>query len=225
MELRSILDWEIAPKLRPVPGIVEMNSAGGELKTYQVEVDNDKLAGYHIPLRRVIEALSKNNANAGGAYLEQSEQQSLIRCEALIGSLSDIENIVVGNSPTGTPILIRNVAAVNFAPTVRRGFATQDGKGEVVVGVAMMLLGENSRIVAQRVKQSLADIEKTLPDGVKIVPLYDRTDLVNRTIHTVTRNLIEGGLLVIAVLLLLLGSIRAGLVVSLAIPLSMLIAF
>ncbi len=225
MELRSILDWEIAPKLRQVPGIVEVNSAGGELKTYEVEVDNDKLAGYHIPLRRVIEALSRNNANAGGAYLERSEQQSLIRGEALIGSLSDIENIVVGNSPTGTPILVRNIATVTFAPMVRRGFATQDGKGEIVVGVAMMLLGENSRVVAQRVKQNLAEIEKTLPDGVKIVPLYDRTDLVNRTIHTVTRNLIEGGLLVIAVLLLLLGSFRAGLVVSLAIPLSMLIAF
>ncbi|MBS1802382.1 MAG: efflux RND transporter permease subunit [Acidobacteria bacterium] len=225
MELRSILDWEIAPKLRQVPGIVEVNSAGGELKTYQVEVDNDKLAGYHIPLRRVIDALSKNNANAGGAYLEQSEQQSLIRGEALIGSISDIESIVVGNSSTGTPILVRNIATVKFAPMVRRGFATQDGKGEVVVGVAMMLLGENSRVVAQRVKQSLAEIEKTLPDGVTVVPLYDRTDLVNRTIHTVARNLIEGGLLVIAVLLLLLGSLRAGLVVSLAIPLSMLIAF
>ena len=144
MESRSILDWEIAPKLRQVPGIVEVNSAGGELKTYQVEVDNDKLAGYHIPLRRVIDALSNNNANAGGAYLEQSEQQSLIRGEALIGSLSDIENIVVGNSPTGTAILVRNIAAVKFAPSVRRGFATQDGEGEVVVGVAMMLLGENS---------------------------------------------------------------------------------
>jgi len=225
MDLRSILDWEIAPKLRQVPGIVEVNSAGGELKTYQVEVDNDKLASYHIPLRRVIEALSRNNVNAGGAYLEQSEQQSLIRGEALIGSLSDIETIVVGNSPTGTPILIRNIAAVNFAPMVRRGFATQDGKGEIVVGVAMMLLGENSRVVAQRVKESLREIGKTLPEGVTIVPLYDRTDLVNRTIHTVTRNLIEGGLLVVAVLLLLLGSIRAGLLVSLAIPLSMLVAF
>lgn len=225
MDLRSILDWEIAPKLRQTPGIVEVNSAGGELKTYQVEVDNDKLAGYHIPLQRVIAALSKNNANAGGAYLEHSEQQLLIRGEALIGSLSDIENIVVGNSSTGTPILVRNIASVTFAPMVRRGFATEDGKGEIVVGVAMMLLGENSRVVAQRVKQNLAEIEKTLPDGVKIVPLYDRTDLVNRTIHTVTRNLVEGGLLVIAVLLLLLGSFRAGMIVSLAIPLSMLIAF
>ncbi|MFP5205730.1 MAG: efflux RND transporter permease subunit [Acidobacteriota bacterium] len=225
MELRTILDWDIAPKLRQVPGIVEVNSQGGELKTYQVEVDNDKLTGYHIPLKRVIEALSKNNANSGGAYIEHSEQQSLIRGEGLISSLSDIENIVVGNSPTGTPIYVRNVGTVRLAPMVRNGFATEDGKGEIVLGVAMMLIGQNSRAVAIRVKDSLAEIQKTLPPGVRIVPLYDRTDLVNRTIRTVTHNLIEGGLLVIAVLLLLLGSFRAGIIVSLAIPLSMLAAF
>ncbi|HLH36329.1 MAG TPA: CusA/CzcA family heavy metal efflux RND transporter [Alloacidobacterium sp.] len=225
MELRSILDWDIAPKLRGVPGVVEVNTQGGELKTYEVEVDNEKMTGYHIPLRRVIEALSTNNANAGGAYLERSEQQSLIRGEGLISSLSDIENIVVGNSPTGTPILIRNIGTVQFGPMVRRGFATQDGKGEIVIGVAMMLIGENSRAVAIRVKDTLAEIQKTLPEGVQIVPLYDRTDLVNRTIHTVSRNLIEGGILVIVILLLLLGSFRAGIVVALAIPFSMLLAF
>lgn len=224
MELRTILDWQIAPKMRLIPGVVEINSQGGELKTYEVEVDSDKLTGYHIPLERVIEALSKNNANAGGAYLERSEQQSLIRGEGLIGSLADIEDIVVATSPTGTPILVRNIATVHFAPMVRRGFATQDGKGEIVIGVAMMLLGENSRVVADRVREGLAEIQKSLPAGVKIETLYDRKDLVNRTIHTVTRNLIEGGILVVAVLLLLLGSFRAGLIVSVAIPLSMLVA-
>ena len=213
MELRSILDWDIAPKLRGVQGVVEVNTQGGDLKTYEIQVDSDKLTGYHIPLRRVIESLQKNNANAGGAYLETSEQQSLIRGEGLIGSLADIENIVVGNSATGTPILIRNIAEVHFAPMVRRGFATQDGQGEIVIGVAMMLIGENSRLVADRVKKNLADIEKSLPEGVHVEQLYDRTELVNRTIHTVTKNLIEGGLLVIAVLLLLLGSFRAGIVV------------
>jgi len=224
MDLRTILDWQIAPKMRLVPGVVEINSQGGELKTYEVTIDSDKLTGYHVPLSKVIDALSKNNANAGGAYLERSEQQSLIRGEGLIGSLADIENIVVANSPTGTPILIRNVGNVRFAPMVRRGFATQDGNGEIVVGVAMMLLGENSRVVADRVKDGLIEVQKTLPPGVKIEPLYDRKDLVNRTIHTVSRNLIEGGILVIAVLLLLLGSFRAGLLVSVAIPLSMLVA-
>jgi cobalt-zinc-cadmium resistance protein CzcA len=225
MELRSILDWQIAPKLRTVPGIVEVNTHGGELKTYEVQLDGDKLMSYRIPLNRILEALERNNANAGGAYLERAEQQSLIRGEALITSLQDIENIVIGSSPTGTPVLIRNVADVRFAPMVRQGFATQDAQGEIVIGVAMMLIGENSRTVAARVKDRLADIQRTLPAGVRIIEIYDRTDLVQRTIATVSRNLIEGGLLVIAVLLLLLGRLKDGLIVSLAIPLSMLAAF
>jgi Cu/Ag efflux pump CusA len=142
MELRSILDWDIAPKLRTVPGIVEVNSHGGELKTYEISLDSDKLMAYRIPLSRILEALDRNNANAGGAYLERGEQQSLIRGEALISSLNDIESIVIGSSPTGVPVLIRNVAQVRLAPMVRQGFATQDAKGEVVIGVAMMLIGE-----------------------------------------------------------------------------------
>jgi len=225
MDLRSILDWDIAPKLRSVPGVVEVNSHGGELKTYEVQVDSDKLTAYRIPLSRVIRALEENNANAGGAYLERSEQQSLIRGEGLITSLEDIENIVIGASSSGTPILIRNVAQARFAPMVRQGFATQDGQGEVVIGVAMMLIGENSRAVVGRVKARLAQIQKSLPPGVRIVPYYDRTDLVRRTIRTVTTNLVEGGLLVMAILLLLLGSFKGGLIVSAAIPLSMLFAF
>jgi len=225
MDLRSILDWEVAPKLRTVPGIVEVNTHGGELKTYEVSLDNDKLTAYHVTLGKVFNALQRNNANAGGAYLERSEQQSLIRGEGLIGSLSDIENIVVGASPTGTPILIRNIAAVRFAPMVRQGLATQDGKGEIVIGVAMMLIGENSRVVVERVKEKLKSIQTSLPKGVHIEPLYDRTELVQRTIQTVSRNLVEGGLLVVAVLLLLLGTWRGGLIVALAIPLSMLAAF
>lgn len=225
MELRGILDWDIAPKLRTVPGIVEVNSHGGELKTYEVQVDNSKLMAYHLPLEKLILALERNNANAGGAYLEQIEEQSLIRGEALISSLADVGNIVVGVSSGGTPILVRNLGDVRFAPMVRQGFATEDGKGEIVIGVAMMLIGENSRAVAGRVKEKLADIQTSLPAGVRIEPLYDRTDLVRRTIATVRKNLIEGGLLVIAVLLLLLGSLRGGLMVSLAIPLSMLAAF
>ncbi len=225
MELRSILDWEIAPKLRSVPGIVEVNSHGGELKTYEIQIDSDKLMAYRIPLRRVIEALERNNANAGGAYLERSEQQSLIRGEGMVRSLSDLENIVVGASPTGTPLLMRHVGDVRFAPMVRQGFATQDGKGEIVIGIAMMLLGENSRTVTERVKAKLSEIQRSLPPGVRVEPLYDRSELVSRTIRTVSRNLVEGGMLVIAVLLLLLGSLKGGFIVALAIPLSMLVAF
>ncbi|QOY90589.1 efflux RND transporter permease subunit [Paludibaculum fermentans] len=225
MELRSILDWEIAPKLRSVPGIVEVNTHGGALKAYEVQVDSEKLVAYHVSLEKLISSLEKNNANAGGAYLERMEQQSLVRGEALITSLADIERIVVGVSPTGTPILVSNLGEVRFAPMVRQGFATQDGKGEIVVGVAMMLIGENSRVVVDRVKQKLITIQKSLPPGVRVEPLYDRTELVRRTIGTVSRNLLEGGLLVVAVLLLLLGSFKGGVMVSLAIPLSMLAAF
>jgi heavy metal efflux system protein len=225
MDLRSILDWDVAPKLRTVPGIVEVNSQGGELKTYEIQVDSDKLMAYRIPLATIIKALGENNANVGGAYLERAEQQSLIRGEALISRLSDIETIVLGVSPTGTPITIKNVAQVRFAPMVRQGFATQDGKGEIVLGIAMMLVGENSRTVVDAVKTRLAEIQKSLPRDVRIEPFYDRTDLVRRTIETVRKNLTEGGLLVIAVLLFLLGSLRGGLIVSLAIPLSMLVAF
>lgn len=225
MDLRSILDWQIAPRLRMVPGIVEVNSHGGELKTYEVQLDSDKLMAYQVTLATVLKALEENNANAGGAYLERSEQQSLIRGEGLISSIADIENIVVGVSGSGTPITIRNVARVRFAPMIRQGFATQDAKGEVVVGIAMMLIGENSRTVVDRVKQRLAEIETSLPPGVRIEPFYDRTDLVRRTIRTVTTNLLEGGLLVMAILLLLLGTLKGGLVVSAAIPLSMLAAF
>ena len=225
MDLRTILDWEIAPKLRTVPGVVEVNTHGGELKTYEIELDNHKLAAYGVTLRKIVSAVDENNANAGGAYLERFEQQELVRGEALISSLSDIENIVLGVSRTGTPILVKNVARVRFAPMVRQGFATQNGKGEIVVGVATMLVGENAGEVAGRVRERLAAIGKYLPPGVRIEQLYDRTDLVSRTIHTVARNLTEGGLLVIAVLLLLLGTLKGGLVVAVAIPLSMLFAF
>jgi cobalt-zinc-cadmium resistance protein CzcA len=226
MELRSILEWDIAPKLRSVPGIVEVNVHGGELKTYEVQVDSDRMTAYRIPLSTIIHALGESNGNAGGAYLERpGQQQSLIRGEGLISSLEDIEKIVIGVSDTGTPITIRNVAQVRFAPMVRQGLASQDGKGEIVIGVAMLLMGENARIVVDRVKVELREIEKSLPAGVRIEPYYDRTDLVRRTIRTVSKNLVEGGLAVMAVLLLLLGSLEGGAIVTAAIPLSMLFAF
>src|SRR5262249_44960962 len=157
-----------------------------------VQLESDKLMAYRVSLATILEAMEKNNANAGGAYIEHSEQQSLIRGEGLIRDLTDIENIVIGASPSGTPIMVRNVANVRFAPLVREGFATQDGKGEIVVGVAMMLIGENSRAVAERVKGRLNEIQKTLPAGVRVEQLYDRTELVGRTISTVRANLIEG---------------------------------
>ena len=226
MELRSILDWDIAPKLRTVPGVVEVNVHGGELKTYEVQVDSGRMAAYQIPLSTIIRALEASNGNAGGAYLERpGETQALIRGEGLISSLEDLENIVVDVADSGTPITIGHVAQVRFAPMVRQGLASQDGHGEVVIGVAMLLMGENARIVVDRVKEALREIEASLPAGVRIEPYYDRTDLVRRTIRTVATNLVEGGLVVVGILLLLLGSLKGGAIVAAAIPLSMLFAF
>ena len=225
MDLRSVLDWDIAFKLRSVPGVVEVNSYGGELKTYEVQLDPDKLVALNISLDRVFEALERNNANAGGASIERAQEQYLIRGEGLVGSLEDIDNIVVGATEGGAPIYIKNLGHSVFAPRVRQGAVTRDGRGEIVTGVVMMLMGENSRVVAERVRTELQEIAKTLPPGVTVDTFYDRTDLVRKTIGTVERNLLEGGILVVAVLLLLLGNVRGGLIVASAIPLSMLFAF
>ena len=225
MDLRSILDWDIAFRLRSVPGVVEVNTFGGQLKTYEVQLDSNKLVGYNLSLQQVIEAVERNNSATGGAYIEHNQEQQVIRGEGLIESLSDIGNIVVAASPQGVPIYVKNLGDVRFAPRVRQGTVTRDGRGEIVTGVVLMLVGENSRLVAQRVKEAIEKIKPTLPKGVTIDSYYDRTNLVQKTIRTVSQNLIEGGILVIAVLLLLLGNLRGGLIVALAIPLSMLAAF
>jgi cobalt-zinc-cadmium resistance protein CzcA len=225
MELRTLLDWVVNYRLRSVPGVVEVNSFGGELKTYQVSLDPQRMVAYGLSVGDVLRALSANNRNVGGGYIAHQGEQYLIRGEGLVGQLADIADIVVAHGEGGTPVYVRNLGDVELAPMIRQGAVTRDGRGEAVVGIVMMLMGENSRVVVDRVKESVAQIEKTLPRGVTIDPFYDRTDLVRRTIHTVAKNLIEGGLLVILVLLLLLGSLRGGLIVASAIPLSMLAAF
>jgi len=225
MDLRSILEWDISLKLRSVPGVVEVNAYGGELKTYEVQLDPDKLVSYNVSLEAIFEALERNNANAGGAYIERAQEQYVIRGEGLVERLTDIDNIVVTAGAGGTPVYIKNLGQTVFASQVRQGAVTRDGRGEIVTGVVMMLMGENSRVVASRVREELETIKGTLPAGVEIDTYYDRTELVRRTIRTVSTNLIEGGVLVIAVLLLLLGNIRGGLIVASAIPLSMLFAF
>ena len=225
MDLRSVLEWDIAFRLRSVPGVVEVNSYGGEMKTYEVQIDPDKLVSYNVPLDTVFEALERNNANAGGAYIERAQEQYVIRGEGLVERLSDIDNIVVSAGEGGTPVYIRNLGQTVFAPQVRQGAVTRDGNGETVTGVVMMLMGENSRVVADRVKEALEEIKRSLPEGVTIETYYDRTELVQKTIGTVRTNLIEGGVLVVAVLLLLLGNVKGGLIVAAAIPLSMLFAF
>lgn len=225
MELRSVLEWEIAPLLRSVPGVVEVNSYGGELKTYEIQLDANRLISYDIPLSKVFDALERNNFNSGGGYIEHNQEQYIVRGEGLVGTLEDIGNIVVGATKNGTPIYIKNLGTVAFAPMIRQGAATRDGRGEVVTGVVMMLIGENSRVVAKSVGEKLQEIQKTLPPGVNVYPYYDRTTLVQKTIKTVEKNLIEGAALVVVILLVLLGNIRGALIVAAAIPLSMLSAF
>ncbi|WP_342348171.1 CusA/CzcA family heavy metal efflux RND transporter [uncultured Nitrospira sp.] len=225
MELRTILDWDIAFKLRSVPGVIEVNSFGGELQTYEFQLDARKLVAYDLAIGQIFEALEQNNGNAGGAYLVHAQEQYLIRGEGLIQTLQDIENIVVATRNDGTPIYLRNLGQAQFAPMVRQGAVTRDGKGEAVTGIVMLLIGENGRVVVNRVKEKLEVIKQSLPEGVTIDPYYDRIDLVKKTIKTVATNLTEGAIFVIAVLLLLLGNIRGGLIVAVAIPLSMLVAF
>jgi len=225
MELREILDWFINYQLRAVAGVVEVNAFGGELKSYQVTLDPARLAAYRLTVGDVVTALSRNNRNVGGAYLTHAGEQYLVRGEGLIESLADLAQVVVATRGDGTPIYIRDLGRIELAPMVRQGAVTRDGRGEAVVGIVMMLLGENSRTVTEAVKAKIEKIQSGLPPGVTIDPFYDRTELVDRTIHTVAKNLIEGGVLVVLVLLLLLGNLRGGLIVAAAIPLSMLAAF
>ncbi len=225
MELRTILDWYVAYQLRPVPGVVEVNSFGGELKTYEVQVDPARLSALGLGLGDVFEALEANNANAGGGYIVRGGEQRVVRGEGLIRSLDDVRNVRVATRIDGTPIFVRDVATVAFAPKVRQGAVTRDGRGEVVTGVVMMLMGANSGDVAARVQARVDELSAGLPPGVTIETFYDRSELVERTIHTVMTNLIEGGALVIIVLLLLLGNVRGGLLVAAVIPLSLLMTF
>lgn len=224
-ELKTLLDWDIAIRLRTVPGVVEVNSWGGHTKQYQVVADPSKLISYGVGLAEVFEALERNNSNTGSGYIEHNQELYIIRGEALARSLEDIENIVVKTRSDGTPIFIRNLGEVREGAMLRIGAATENGKGETVIGMVQMLVGENANQVVAEVKEKLGEIQRSLPSGVRIVPFYDRADFVGRILHTVRTNLVEGGLLVIAVLLLLLGNLRGGLIVAAAIPLSMLFAF
>jgi len=226
MELRTILDWYVNFQLRSVPGVVEVNSFGGELKTYQVTLNPERMVAYELSVSDVLDALDSNNRNVGGGYIAHQGEQYLVRGEGLLTSLGEIEQVIVGyDADTATPIYVRDIGRAEFAPMIRQGAVTRDGRGEAVIGIVMMLMGENSRVVSMNVHQRIEEIQKTLPKGVTIDTFYDRTELVNRTIRTVAKNLAEGGALVIIILLLLLGSLRGGLIVALAIPLSMLVSF
>ena len=220
MELRTILDWQIAFQLRSVPGVIEVNTFGGELKTYEVQVDPHKLLNYGITLGQVFASIEANNGNAGGGYITHGAEQRLIRGEGLVSSLADIGNIILDSRSDGTPIRVSDIAEVKFAPMLRQGAVTRDGNREAVTGMVMMLMGANSRQVVADVKEKIKAIQSTLPDGVYIDTFYDRTELVDKTIHTIAENIGVGVFLVIVMLLLLLGDVRAGLIVAAAIPLS-----
>jgi len=224
MSLRTIQDWDVRRQLLGVAGIAEVNSFGGFEKQYQVRVEPAKLQSYDLSLHDVLEAVTRNNANVGGAYIEHGGEQYLLRGIGLAQSTDDISNIIIKTGKAGVPVYVRDLGEVVNAPAVRQGATTANGEGEIVAGITMMLIGENSRTVVERVKDRISEVRKTLPKGVELEPFYDRTELVDRTIHTVAKNLIEGALLVIVVLILLLGNWRASLLVATIIPLSMLFA-
>lgn len=224
MELRTILEWQIAPRLRQVPGVTEINSHGGYYQSFEIRPDPDRLSSLAVSLQEIFQAVSSNNGTAGGGYVVHHGEQRFIRGQALLSNESDIENVVIRTSRDGTPVLIRDVAEVAIAPLTRQGAVTRDNRGEAVMGMVMMIWGANSRTVVVAAKERLAEINQTLPKGVYTEVTYDRADLINRTLLTVRTNLLEGGTLVVIVLLVMLGSLRAGLVVALAIPLSMLFA-
>ncbi|WP_054921778.1 CusA/CzcA family heavy metal efflux RND transporter [Pseudomonas sp. NBRC 111138] len=222
-DLRVIQDWIIKPQLRNVPGVAEINTIGGFAKEYQIAPDPKRLAAYNLTLNDLVTALERNNANVGAGYIERSGEQLLIRAPGQVASIDDIANIVITTSD-GTPIRVRNVAQVDIGRELRTGAATENGR-EVVLGTVFMLIGENSRSVSQAVAKKLEEINRSLPEGVVAVTVYDRTNLVEKAIATVKKNLFEGALLVVAVLFLFLGNIRAALITAMVIPLAMLFTF
>lgn len=224
MELRTIQDWIVKRQLSGIAGIVEINSFGGYLKQYEVAVDPDALFSLNITIGEVFEALSSNNQNTGGSYIEKGKNAYYIRSEGMITRLQDIEKIVVTNR-NGIPIHIGDVGTVRFGAPKRFGAMTMDGKGECVGGIVMMLKGANANVVTKELEKRVDKIQHLLPEGVSIEPYLNRSELVNRNISTVVHNLIEGAIIVFLVLILFLGNFRAGLIVASVIPLAMLFAF
>ena len=223
-ELRTIQDWVVRRQLLGVQGVADVASFGGNLKQYEVAVNPAQLKAMGVTMQEVFSALQKNNQNTGGAYIEKGPTVLFIRTEGLVGKIEDIENTVVKNTPDGTPILIKNIGKVQYGKAIRYGAMTYNGEGEVAGAVVMMLKGANSNVVIDKVKTRIDEIQKTLPEGVKIDAFLDRTKMVNNSISTVSKNLLEGALIVIFVLVLFLGNFRAGFLVASVIPLAMLFA-
>lgn len=223
MQRREILDWQVRPRLRTVPGLVEVNTFGGQVRQYQVHADPTRMRSHGISLARLREALEENNRNSGGGHVALRDEQQVVQGVGAVESAEDLRQIVLA-SRRGVPVLVEDVATVEFGPAPRQGTMTKDGKGEAVAAIAVMLFGENSRTVTQRVKDRVAEIQREVPEGVRLVGFLDRTTLVDETLHTAGDNLLMGGLLVVGILFLFLLQFRAGLIVSSAIPLAMLCA-
>ena len=224
MELRTIQDWIVKRQLSGIPGIVEINSFGGYLKQYEVAVDPDALYSLNITIGEVFSALSKNNQNTGGSYIEKVNRAYYIRSEGMIKDVKDIERIVITNRG-GIPVHVGDIGKVRFGAPKRFGAMTKDSEGECVGGIAMMLKGANANVVTGELEKRVAKVQKMLPEGVTVEPYLNRSELVNRNISTVIKNLIEGAIIVFLVLIIFLGNVRAGLIVASVIPLAMLFGF
>ncbi|MCY1721096.1 CusA/CzcA family heavy metal efflux RND transporter [Prolixibacteraceae bacterium Z1-6] len=223
-ELREIQDWLIAPQLKVVKGVTEINSFGGFVKQYNVVVQPGRLRLFDIGISEVLDAIANNNSVSGGNFLEHNGEQFIIRGFGQINKIDDIKNIIITNVDN-KPVFVRDVASVEIGTQIRQGGVTQDGKGEIVTGIVMMLRGGNGRQVIGAIEEKIESINSNLPEGVTIEKFYDQSDLINRTTATLSTNLLEGGFLVIAVLLFLLGEITGALIVAMVIPFSMLFAF
>jgi cobalt-zinc-cadmium resistance protein CzcA len=224
MDLRTIQDWQVRRQLLSVKGVAEVSSFGGKLKQYEIALNPNKLQAFQLSIQDVFKALEANNQNTGGAYIEKANTVMFIRSEGLVGSIEDIEQIAVKQSENGTPILIKNIASVQLGYATRYGAMTYNDQGEVSGAIVLMLKGANSNEVIKNIKERIAAIQQTLPKGVVIEPFLDRAKMVNTTISTVKTNLIEGALIVVFILVIFLGNLRAGLLVASVIPLSMLFA-
>ena len=223
-ELRTIQDWIVKLQLRTVPGVADVLSFGGDVKQYQVIANQQALVNYNISLKALFDAVQANNQNAGANFLERGDEQYIVRGIGLVKDIQDIKNIVL-DSRNGTPIRVSDVASVEIGNEIRQGAVTKDGQGEVVTGIVLKRINENTKQVIERVKEKVAEINKALPEGVSIVDYYDQSELVDNSIHTVVESLIEGEALVLLILLLLLGDFRSSLITAAAIPFCMLVAF
>jgi cobalt-zinc-cadmium resistance protein CzcA len=223
-ELRTLQDWVVKLQLRTVPGVADVLDFGGDVKQYQVIVDQQALVNYNIPLKSLFEAIQANNQNTGANFIEHGDEQYVVRGIGLVKDIEDIKNIVL-DSRGGTPIRVSDVASVEIGSELRQGAVTKDGQGEVVTGIVLKRINENTKQVIERIKEKVAEINKALPEGVTIVDFYDQAELVDNSIHTVVESLIEGEALVLVILVLLLGDFRSSIITAAAIPFCMLVAF